>query len=30
MMFARAPIDSDFCLTACYAGCTNMVQDDDD
>ena len=30
MWFARAPIKSDDCLDACYAGCQNMPQDDDD
>ena len=28
-LFARAPMDSDQCLSACYTGCQNMVQDDD-
>ena len=27
--FARAPVKSDDCLEACYAGCTNIGDDDD-
>ena len=29
-IFARAPMKSDDCLDACYAGCQNMAPDDDD
>ena len=28
-IFARAPIKSDDCLTACFAGCQNKVDEDD-
>jgi len=28
MMFARAPMNSDACLDACYSGCQNKVEDD--
>jgi hypothetical protein len=27
-MFARAPMNPDACLEACYSGCQNLVQDD--
>lgn len=30
MLFARAPMDSDLCINACYYGCNNRVPDDDD
>ncbi len=30
MFFARAPMDSDLCINACYYGCNNRVPDDDD
>ena len=29
-LFARAPIKSDDCLEACFAGCQNKVDEDDD
>lgn len=29
-IFARAPLASDDCLDACYAGCQNINFDDDD
>lgn len=29
-IFSRAPVNSDKCLEACYYGCLNRVNDDDD
>ena len=28
-IFARAPLNSESCLDACYSGCQNIVLDDD-
>ena len=30
MLFSRAPVDSDKCITACYFGCANRDPEDDD
>lgn len=30
MYLSRAPLNSDKCITACYFGCINRVQDDDE